>query len=362
MKASDVVQQLAAVLPKHSDKFTTNLSITALTQAAGTATAVTSTAHGLTTGKQVNILDAQTPITISSFTRSGTVGTIVTATAHDFTEGFSTAVITDGATEAEFNDTFPLLAVPDRYTVTVTMADAGSLTATGSPEVLNGSNVFATYNGLREVTAVPTTTSFQFAVPATLPATARGTPLARTLPRISAVLTEDLIVSAYETQPQDDLWLFVVLGDVAANNSRQINSDAVDNIQRSEHYRQQLIQPMTLYVVIPSSQENAGRSARDLCEELLKPICQSVVFKAFPSYLSVTSKGPVQFVGHGFAAYHRAFYMHAYEFQQVVDMTFNDTVGYDDDVAFRDIALSQTLSPGNGVNIMTANINLDEVV
>jgi hypothetical protein len=362
MKAEDVVQQLAAYLPKYSDKFTTNLTITSLTRSGSTATAVTSTAHGLAIGSQANIVDAQTPINISSFTRSGTVGTIVTATAHDFTEGFSTEVITDGATQPSFNGTFTLLTVPDRYTVTVTMTDSGPTSATGSAEVLNGFSYLNSYNGLREITAVPTTTSFQFAVPTSLASPARGTPLARTLPRISAILSEDLIINAYEAQAQADLWLFVVLGDVAANNSRQVNSDAVDNIQRGDFFRQQIIQPMSLYVVVPSSQSNAGREARDLCEELLKPICQSVLFKAFPSYLSVTAKGPVQFVGHGFAAYHRAFYMHAYEFQQVVDLSFSDTVGYDDDVAFRDIALTQTLSPGNGVDIMTANINLDEVI
>jgi len=346
MKASEIVQQLAAVLPKHSDVFTTNINITSLTQSGGTATAVTDVAHGLAAGKQVNITDAQTPITISTLTRSGVVGTMVTATAHDLTEGFSTTAEIADATEAEFNGTFAVLTVPNRNTVTFTMADSGATTATGSPKLLNGANYLNQYNGLREVATVPSTTSFTFTVPATLASPAMGEPVAKSLPRISATVSEDLIVDAYTKQVQEDIWGFVVLGDVTASKSRYINSDAVDNLQRGDNFRQQLIQPVTIYVVIPTSAENVARAARDQCEDLLQPLTKSLVFKAFNTGLNVATRGPLNFVGHGFAAYHRAWYMHAFEFQQVVDLTFEDTVGYDEDVAFRDISLDMRVSPG----------------
>lgn len=362
MKASEIVQQLAAVLPKHSDVFTTNVNITSLTQAAGTATAVTDAAHGLTAGKQVNIIGAQTPIVISTLTRSGVIGTMVTATAHDFTERFSTETEIADATEAEFNGTFTILTVPNRTTVTFTMADSGATVATGSPKLLNGANYLNQYNGLWEVATVPSTTSFTFTVPATLASPATGTPIAKSLPRISAVVNAEIIISAYTQQPQPDVWAFVVLGDVSASKSRHIDSDAVDNIQRGDNFRQQIIQPVTVYVVIPSSAENAARAARDQCEDLLQPLSKSLVFKAFSTGLNVETKGPLNFVGHGFVDYSRAWYMHAFEFQQVVDMTFEDTVGYDDDVAFRDIDLDMRLSPGTGTQILTADINLDEVI
>jgi hypothetical protein len=362
MKASEIVQQLAAVLPKHSDVFTDNVNITSLTQVAGTATAVCGAAHGLAAGKQVNITGAQTTIAVSTLTRSGAVGTLVTATAHDLTEGFSTAVEIGDATEAEFNGSFDLLTVPNRTTVTFTMPDSGATVATGSPKLLNGANYLNQYNGLWEVDAVPSTTSFQFTVPATLASPAVGSPVAKSLPRISAVVDEDIIIQAYTKQEQTDVWAFVVLGDVTASKSRYIDSDAVDNLQRGDNFRQQLIQPVTVYVVIPTSAELGARAARDLCEDLLQPLTKSLVFKAYSTGLNVSTKGPLQLVGHGFAAYQRAWYMHAYEFQQVVDLTFEDTVGYDEDVAFRDISLDMRLSPGTGTAILTADINLDEVI
>jgi hypothetical protein len=357
MRAADIVNQLAAKLPLFSDRFTTNIAVSSLTQAAGVATA-TSVAHGLTAGKQVNIIGAKVPIAISSLTRSGAVGTLVTSTPHDMTAGYSTTVEIANAVEAAFNGTFTILTVPTRNSVTFTMADSGATVATGTPLLLNGSSYLNQYNGLRNIIAAPTPDTFTFAVPATLYSPARGTIYARSLPRISAVLQEDIIVDAYTKQPQNDIWAFVVLGDVTASKSRQTETDAVSNIQRGEHFRVQLIQPVTIYVVVPSAQEQAGRLARDTCEELLKPICQSLLMKRFDSLLTVGMKGPLQFVGHGFAAYSRAYYMHAYQFMQVADMTFGDTVGYDDDVAFRDIGLTIANNLGTGT-IATASINLD---
>lgn len=359
MRAADVVNQLAAQLPKYSDKFTTNIAISALTQVAGIATA-SSVAHGLTAGKQVNIIGAKTPLVISSLTRSGVIGTLVTALPHDMTRGYSTSVEIADAIEANFNGTFTILTVPTRNSITFTMADNGATVATGVPLLLNGSNHLDQYNGLRAVIAAPTPDTFTFAVPSSLYSPARGTIYARSLPRISAVLQEDIIVDAYTKQPAADIWAFVVLGDVTASKSRQTDTDAVSNMQRGEHFRVQLLQPVTVYVVIPSAQEQAGRLARDTCEELLKPLCQSLLMKKFDSLLTVGMKGPLQFVGHGFAAYSRAYYMHAYQFMQVADMTFGDTVGYDDDVAFRDISLTAHLDIGTGLAVIqTALINLD---
>lgn len=362
MKASDVVQQLALTLPQNTDKFTTNVSISSLTQSAGVATATTAAAHNLSVGNQVNVTGAKVPLTISSLTRSGTTGTLVTATAHDLTEGYSTSVEITGATEAEFNGTFTISTVPNRHTVTFTMADAGATTATGSPLLLDATNYFNQFNGLHEVLSVPDATSFTFSVPATVGTPAYGTIEARTLPRVTAIVSEEVILNAYTKQGPDELWAFVVLGDVVANRSRQTETDATQDTQRGQYFRTQLIQPLTVYVIVPSALENAARGARDLCEELLKPISKSILFKRFNTYLSVTQRGPLQFTGHGFAAYSRAFYLHAFEFQQLADLTFDDTVGYDEDVAFRDINLRITPQQGNQVEVLTASINLDDVV
>lgn len=358
MRAFDVVQQLAARLPLFSDAFTTNVSVSSLTQAAGIATAVTTTPHGISAGQQACIVGAKTALAISSLTRVGTVGTLVTVTPHDLTKGYSTTVEIADAVEANFNGTFTLINVPDRYTVTFVIANSGALTATGSPVLLNGANYLAQYNGLKTILSAPTTTSFTFAVPTGLASPARGTIVARTLPRISALLQEDMVIAAYTAQPTGNAWAFVVLGDVTASKSRDTETDATSNLQRGEEFRVRLLQPMTVYICLPTSQETAGRSVRDRCEELLKPLCQSILMKRFDSLLTIGMKGPLQFVGHGFASYQSGFYVHAYQFVQVADMSFGDTVGYDEDVAFRNIALTMNNNIGTGI-VKTAAINLD---
>jgi hypothetical protein len=363
MKAEDLINQLAIALPNFSDKFTTNFDITSLTRSGTTVTAVTSAAHNLAVNKQINIVGAKTPIGITTLTRAGVIGTLVTDADHDMTEVYSANVELSGSNEAEFNGTFTVLSVPNRRTVTFTMSDSGPTTATGIPLLLNGSSYLKQYNGLKEVDTVPSTTSFTFEITdTTLFSPAAGTIKAKAEPRISGAISVERIVDAYTKKAQDEYWAFVVLGDVFASKSRKIESDATDNQQRGNEFRQQIIQPFTIVVAIPTKTEIAARAARDEAEDLMRPICRSILFKKFDSQLFVGAQNPSQFVDHGFTAYNSAFYIHSYNFESTADITFDDTVGYDDDVAFRDIITNMTIDLGTREDPLTANIDLDDEI
>ena len=309
------------------------------------------------------------PITVSSFTRVGTIGTIVTVQNHDFTLGTeggaisgtgSVNAVTTGADQAEFNGTFRITGVLNRQTIQVEMPDSGPTTATGPLRLDNGNSALNTYTGIQQVTTVVSPTTFTYSVqhvaltaPFVVNASARGNA------RISAAVSLDAIVAAYTDQPQDDLWMFVVLEDVVASKDRKILSDATDNIQRSQYFRQQITQPVTLYVVFPTADiQIAGRQARDIAEEIFRPICQSILFKRYDSQLAVGEYNPLHFLAHGFTSYSSAFYIHQYTFEQVADITFPDTVGFDEDVAFRDISLTMGVDVGSGQ--LTADIDLDQ--
>jgi uncharacterized protein YndB with AHSA1/START domain len=360
MKATDVVAQLAVKLPEFTDKFTSDFSITSLTRSGSTITAVTSAAHGLVAGNAVNIQGSESPITITSLTRSTTTGTLVTGTNHDLTEETGGTVEISGATEPEFNGTFTILSVVNRQTITFTMSDSGPTTATGSPLLLNGSSYLQSYNGLFAAATVPTTTSFTYTLAGpTLPplTTATGTIVARINPRISAGISQERCLAAYTAGSE---WCFVILGDAVASKSRRIDSDAVENLQKGENYRQQLVQSVTIMVVLPAKSEIAAANARDVAEDLLLPFCKSLLGVKFDSQLTVGAQNPLNFVDHGFAAYTTAYYVHTYEFQTVADITFSDTIGYDDNVAFRDIDTNILLDVGTGEDAIEANVNLDE--
>ena len=207
MRAQDIINQLATVLPKLVDDFTTKFSVTSLTRSGTTVTVTTFDPHGLSIGKQVSIVGAQTPITCS-ITRLGVVGTLVTTSDHDMTENAGFDVQIEGATEAEFNGTFTLLKVPNRRTITFIMDDSGATTATGSPLLLNGSNIFKDYNGLQEVTAVPSTTTFEYSVnDATIFTPASGTIVAKTNPRVSSAADFERCKEAYTKQKSNEAWI-----------------------------------------------------------------------------------------------------------------------------------------------------------
>ncbi len=359
MRASDIVNQLAVRLPALVDDFTDQFSVTSLTRVGTTVTATTAAAHGLTTGRQVNITGAQTPITISSLTRVGIVGTMVTAADHDITTGAGFNVQIDGATEAEFNGTFTLLSAPNRRTITFQMVDSGATTATGAPLLLNGSNPFQSYNGLRAVTATPTTTTFEFEVTdSTLFTPASGTIVAKTDPRITASVAFERIVDFYTKQEVDKAYLIVVLGDAIANKNRNIDTDATDNIQRGNYFNQKLIQGVSLFLLLPVSAQIAGRKARDRAEELLSPICQSILTAKFPSLVE-NSNNPLMLSSHGFQDYNGAVYVHQYTFEATLQLGPSDIFEPDDDVAFRDMDL--TIGLDVGTETFNTLIDLDEV-
>lgn len=358
MRSSDIVNQLAALLPGQVDDFTTQVSVNSLTRSGTTVTALCDSAHGLTVGNQVNIKGAQTPIAIASIDRVGILATMVTSADHDMTENAGFDVQISGSTEPEFNGTFTLHSVPNRRTIKFIVDDSGPTSATGSPLLLNGSSPYQTYNGLRKVTAVPDTTTFEYEVTdSTLSSPAEGTVIAKTLPRISAAVDIERIIASYTKQEDGRAWVFVVLGDGVADKNRNIDTDSTDNIQRGHYFNQRIIQTVQVYVILPTAGEISGRAARDRCEELLAPICRSILTAKFPSLVE-NDNNPLMITGHGAERYNSAFYVHQYAFEATLQLGQSDIYQPDDDVAFRDIALTMGLDVGT--ETFDTDIDLDD--
>ncbi len=358
MKATDVKDRLGARLPALVDQFTTNIAVTSITSVGTTATVTTAAAHGRSVGNGVVITGAVTPVAIDTFTRVGVQGTITTLEDHDQTTTVPGEAIIEGATEAEFNGTFTVIRVVNRRTILVAMIDAGPTAATGTPLLTNGESVIGQYNGAHEITAVPSTTTFEYELGKTVYSPALGTIEARYDARVSTTITIDRMIDMYTEEPPNDYWLFVEVGDVLASKSRDVLSDAVDNTPRSGFLRQQLLQDVNLYLVVPTSDELTGAKARDVAEELFKPICQSVLMDKFDTLLTNEEPSPLQFVAHGFAVYTSAYYMHRYSFQQVAELQRGDSVGNASDVAFRNIDI--TISSDLGAGELVSEIDLDE--
>ena len=361
MRARDVVAVLQSTLPQLTDRFTDDVEVESVARSGSEVTVVCSEAHSLEVGEAAVLTGAETPISIASFERTGAQAVITTATDHDLTDPVADEVRVEGAAEPEFNGAFPLLKVLTRTQLRVSVSDSGPTSATGSPVLLGGESFLRSYNRLFRVEAVPTPTSFVVLLDEALP-DPRGDIVVRGRPRISRTITPERILESYTEQQERDHWAFVVLGDAFASKSREIQSDAQDGLQRGNFYRQQLVQPFSVFVCFPVH-KTPGEEGRDEAEVLLRPLIRSLLLAKFDSGLAVGAQGPVQFVGHELYAYNTSVYVHAYNFQVVNDVTFLDTIGHDPDVALRCVDLTQTPDVPGGTegSFLTASaIDLDE--
>jgi len=365
MKASAVITQLINRLPQLTDLFTTDYTVSSIASSGLAATVTTTTNHGLTSGSFVNIIGATADIAIASITRSGKVCSVVTSADHDLTLSDNDitrgkTVTISGATESEFNGTFVLTRVLNRRNFTFTKADAGATTATGTPIVIDGAGVFG-YSGLQSVASIVSPTVFTYTLPKALYSPAGGSIIARTDYRVSGAVTIERALEAYTAQEINDLWAFVVIDDVTASKNRHVRTDATDTLTRTSYLKQDLVQPFSVYVIAPAVDDITGRVQRDQMEDIAPILFKSLIGKKFDSGLTGEQEYITTFVSHGFQGYNGAYYVHGFNFESVAVLTFEDSIGYDDDVAFRDIDVSMLLDFGTQEDALTASVDLDEV-
>lgn len=372
IKSETIIQQLQGTLPFYTDYFSEKvLTVSSLSVSGGTATAVTSTAHGLTTGERVAIKEAKTVIGIDSLTftantgigATGGVVTVVTTTNHDFTKGFGQSITIAGATEADYNGTFSVVDVPNVRTVTYAITTNPTSPATGTPVVQYQYKIDAGgYNGLYTVTVTDTTT-FTYPVTQTgLSGTATGTIKALNGLRVSGAVSQDRAIGAYTSQGLDDLWGFVILGDTVTSKDRRISSDAQHTYGPGDVFRSRVIIPFSLLVITPSTNDIAGRRVRDLMEDIKVPLFKSLLRARLTTVLSESEVYATTYSGDFFIGYADAYYIHQFQFETVIDIVASDTLDYYD-VPFVDFSLifkDPLEEDGDDTIMQTLNVSLDE--
>lgn len=238
--------------------------------------------------------------------------------------------------------------------------DKGITIASGTPLLRDAESALRSYNKTHEVKEVLDATSFIFTHPVTALADPDGAILLRVKPRITGGINIDRLIQAYTAQQTNKYWAFVVLGDATVSQSRTIESDALDNQQRSSSFRQQMVDIFSVYIVIPVSDEIAARDARDKISDILRPLLRSLLFSKLSTGLHADILNPVQFEGHGVHTYNTSVYVHAFNFLQVAEIYEEDTVGPDLDVAFRDIDFKIFYDFGTQIEFLQGTPDLDD--
>lgn len=358
MKSSDIIQQLLSVLPSQTALFSDEVSISTLSKVGTTVTAVTSTAHGLTTGDYVYINGAQRLTAISSITRVGTVATAITATDHDLTEDWFTTVDITGAAESDYNGTKALLNVTSRTKFNFTVTGSPTTPATGTIYLKEPWR--RGFNGWYQVT-VTNSTTFTYTSLDTFTATATGTMVIRKLPRISGALNLERAVDSYTKFGQNKLWAFVVLGPVKASKDRFSLGDSIASHMTGSAFRQSLINEVEVYVFTPTKTTLSGRVERDIISDVARYLYKSLVGITYPTYLVDEPSTTLNFLEHKFLSWNNSFYVHQFRFEGTEELTKNDVVEPTFTRAFRDLQINLN-NKDFGNTIMTTLVNMDEVM
>lgn len=360
MKALDIVNQLKAQMPNYTTLFSSAITVASITYSAGLGTVTTSAAHGLVTGDVVNIKDAISPNPITSLTRIGQIAFAITANDHDLVFSLGETVVVTGAVDPLYNGTRTLLSVLTRRQFTYVIDDSAAASTTGG--ILNETINYG-YNGFFQIIVLSPTT-FTYPVLKPMGSPAIGSPKAYAHSRITGAVGPDKMMDSYTKQPPLNYYAYVVIEDTVASKSRSARNDAEAVRGAGDDPRQKLIQNFSVYIFAPCKDEIAGRKVKDDMEDVFIALCASLLGYRPPSYLSEETTNAITFVAHGTYDYKESFYVHKFNFQNLVDITFDDTLQERADLAFRDIHIDYIdplTSDGDDV-IMTSDINLDEVI
>lgn len=325
-----IANRLKQVLPKYTDDFSDILAVSSLSQSGGTITAITSSAHGLSTGDYVMVRGAKEPITLTSLTREGTVVTAISSTSHKLTDPSKYApqyrplyVEISGADPSDYNGTFELISVPDDTTFTFKIAATPASPASTAGYLLLPD--YDGYNGFKQV-AVSNTTTFTYTTTDTdLKSPAQGTIEISLAARVDHAATAARILEFYSAAKDETLktWMFVVLDDKDIYRDGTVAEDVTAAKKKNESFWYEGAQKFSIYVVIPSASNTLGGVAADQARLYEKPILKAVGNFVFTSDLAEGQYQPASYVGNDSDDYIKAYYAHRFDFL-VVGLIQND--------------------------------------
>lgn len=369
MKIEDVIQQLQCTLPIYTDALTDNFDVSAAIRTGTTITIATTQPHGLSTGNYALITGARNPISISGLGQTGGIATATTSEDHDLTfnqQEFNyqqyTYIEIAGANEAQYNGIHRLRGVENRREFSFEVDSGSPSPATGTIYLLQTGRG---YNGWYQVTVIDPNTFTYESTEFAPNSPAQGAIKAKLRPRISGGVNADEVIRAYTKQIDAGairvLWAFVVMGDKIANKDRTVNTDATSSFDRGAEYRQEFIQPFSIYAIFPATNSIVARKERDDADELVLPLCKSLLRLKLPTGFSeAEGHSGATFLSDRFSLYNNGIYVHEYTFETTGYITYNDTLAPEDSFAFRDISLNFKSIFNPDQIAMTANIDLDE--
>ena len=335
MLAVDIVNRLREILPKFTDDFSDISTVTSLTRSGSTITAVTPSAHGLTTGNYVTIRGAKEPIALSSITRVGSVVTVTSASDHKLSDPSRYSldqlplyVEISGVTPSGYNGTFELLTVPTGTTFTFQIATTPTTPATVAGYLLLEDQ--DGFNGYKQIT-VTTTTAFTYTTTNTnLGSPAQGTLQLSSGTRVDYAATPLRISQFYSENISGVLknWMFVVMGGTATYKNDTIASDLSTAKLKNQTYWYETQRDFSIYVALSSKTSTLGGSQSDTARGYESALLKSLANHVFNSNLTEETYQPVVYVANETDDYVDAYYIHRFDFLAKGFIQTEDTAAF----------------------------------
>jgi hypothetical protein len=335
MKTETIIRQLYSTIPNFTNLFSDQVEIDSMSISGDILTINTATNHELQNNQYISITGARTPTPITEIVISNNIATATTDRDHDLTEGFFENVEIAGSDISDINGTHKLKSVPNRFTFVfeINLADQ----AINDPEMVLLTAGVNNYNGRYAVNIIDNS-SFSLELPFNSSLLPRGNVTIHKNIRISGAVNIERAIEGYTKQKPNDLWLFAILNDTETSKDQMTPSDARAVRGGSLDFRLKLMKNFSLYVVVPATSSISGRPERDLMEDISVYIYKSILNIELDQETLGTVWSVVP-LNNGFFDYVRAYYVHEFQFQTVIELVNEDTAFGPMTRAFRDISV-----------------------
>ncbi len=337
MILTSFVNYLKNDVPRHTNAFTDQLSISSISATSNVVTVVTSTPHKLTTGHYVTLTGAKRFRSVSAITRVGNLVTLTTVGQHNYTQGYNRHqyVTVKGATQTAYNGTFLVKGILSGTRITYEIPTTDPMPVTPATGTITIDEERRSINGSYQVTVINGTT-FTFTSLNAASDTISGTPIVHVRHRITGYL-KDLETFLEKMREFDGAnpfysynkpWLLVIPEGTRTNKNKNSRIDTSDVIMSGETIRIGQIHGASIMTLYNTKEEHAFNvSVHDVAVADIAKVSRSVLGYKPPASEMGESISGFSINSHGPAVVGSNRYVHAMSIDYMSHIVFADTSG-----------------------------------
>jgi hypothetical protein len=335
MILTSFVNYLKNDVPRHTNAFTDQLSISSISATNNVVTVVTNSAHKLITGHYVTMTGAKKLRAVASLTRVGNLVTLTTVGQHNYTQGYNKCqyITVKGATPSAYNGTFLVKEVLSGTRITYEIPTTDPMPITPATGTITIDEERKSINGSYQVT-VTNGTTFAFNSPNAASDVISGEPVVHVRHRITGYLKDlDTFLEYLRTfdngnpfYSYEKPWLLVIPEGTRTNKNKNSRIDTSDVVMTGETIRIGQIHGASIMTLYNTKLEHAfSVSVHDVAVADISKISRSVLGYKPPASEMGESISGFSINSHGPAVVGSNRYVHAMSIDYVSHIVFADT-------------------------------------